>query len=53
MTMDIIIASPTEKIPYTTLGYELGDRKPSQFLRQLSFTAYVPDNFLRNIWSSG
>ena len=32
---------------------EMGDRKPSQFLRYLkSLAPDVPDNFLRSIWSS-
>jgi hypothetical protein len=32
---------------------ELGDRKPSQFLRHLrSLAPHVPDDFLRSIWSS-
>jgi hypothetical protein len=32
------------------LTLEMGDRKPSQFLRQLR--SLVPDDFLRSIWSS-
>jgi len=32
---------------------EMGDRKPSQFLRHLnSLAPDVPDDFVRNIWSS-
>jgi len=32
---------------------EMGDRKPSQFLRHLkSLAPYVPDDFLRTIWAS-
>jgi hypothetical protein len=32
---------------------EMGDRKPSQFLRRLrSLAPDVPDDFLRSIWSS-
>jgi hypothetical protein len=35
------------------LTLDMGDRKPSQFLRHLrSLAPDVPDNFLRSIWSS-
>jgi hypothetical protein len=35
------------------LTLEIGDRKPSQFLRKLrSLVTDVPDDFLRSVWSS-
>jgi hypothetical protein len=64
-----IVISPPERVPYTKLKTELvrrlspskkhrirndmGDRKPSQFLRHLrSLVPDMPGNLLRSIWSS-
>jgi hypothetical protein len=66
--LEDIITSPPTQDPYTTLRtklvrllsptreeriHQIGDRKPSQFLRHLrSLVPDVPDDVLRNIWSS-
>jgi hypothetical protein len=60
--LEDIITSLPERDPYTTLTelikqrirqllkLEMGDRKPSQFVRHLRSLA--PDDFLHTIWSS-
>ncbi|XP_046976470.1 uncharacterized protein LOC124542578 [Vanessa cardui] len=47
-------ASQERKIKQLIMHEELGDRKPSQFLRHLQHLAgpTVPDDFIRTIWSS-
>jgi hypothetical protein len=72
--VEVIITSPPERDPYTTLRTklvrrlspsreqrirqvptfeEMGDRKPSQFLRHLrSLAPHVPEDFIYTIWSS-
>lgn len=47
-------ASQEKKVKQLLMHEELGDRKPSQFLRHLQTLAgpNVPDSFLRTLWSS-
>ncbi|XP_068619285.1 uncharacterized protein [Battus philenor] len=47
-------ASQEKKLKQLLMHEELGDRKPSQFLRHLQTLAgpAVPDSFLRTLWSS-
>lgn len=47
-------ASQERKTKQLIMHEELGDRKPSQFLRHLQHLAgpQVPDDFIRTIWSS-
>lgn len=47
-------ASKEKKVHQLLMHEELGDRKPSQFLRHLQSLAgsNVPEDFLRTIWSS-
>jgi hypothetical protein len=47
-------ASKEKKVKQLLMHEELGDRKPSQFLRHLQHLAgpEVPEDFLRTIWSS-
>lgn len=47
-------ASQERKIKQLMMHEELGDRKPSQFLRHLQHLAgpTIPDDFIRTIWSS-
>lgn len=49
-----LTASKEKKIKQLLMHEELGDRKPSQFLRHLKSLAglNVPDDFLRTIWVS-
>lgn len=49
-----LTASNEKKIKQLLMHEELGDRKPSQFLRHLKSLAglNVPDDFLRTIWVS-
>lgn len=46
--------SKEKKVKQLLLSEELGDRKPSQFLRHLQHLAGydIPDEFLRTIWTS-
>lgn len=46
--------SKEKKVKQLLLSEELGDRKPSQFLRHLQHLAgpTIPDDFLRTIWTS-
>lgn len=47
-------ASQELKVKQSLMHEELGDRKPSQFLRHLSNLAgsSVPDDFVKTLWSS-
>jgi len=46
-------SSPDQRVRQLLTHEEMGDRKPSQFLRHLkSLAPEVPDNFVRSIWSS-
>jgi hypothetical protein len=46
-------ASRDQRVHQLLTHEEMGDRKPSQFLRHLkSLASDVPDDFLRSIWSS-
>lgn len=49
-----LTASKEKKIKQLLMHEELGDRKPSQFLRHLQSLAgpKVPDDFLQTIWTS-
>lgn len=49
-----LTASKEKKLKQLLMHEELGDRKPSQFLRHLKSLAgvNVPDDFLRTIWTS-
>lgn len=49
-----LTASNEKKVQQLLMHEELGDRKPSQFLRHLQGLAGsgVPEDFLRTIWSS-
>jgi hypothetical protein len=45
--------SREQRVRQLLMHEEMGDRKPSQFLRHLkSLAPVVPDSFLRSIWSS-
>ena len=47
-------ASHEKKVKQLLMHEELGDRKPSQFLRHLQSLAgpHIPDDFLQTIWTS-
>ncbi|CAH2099424.1 unnamed protein product [Euphydryas editha] len=49
-----LTASKEKKVQQLLMHEELGDRKPSQFLRHLQSLAgsEVPEDFIRTIWSS-
>ena len=47
------LSSRDQRVRQLLTHEEMGDRKPYQFLRHLKSTApYVPDDFLRSIWSN-